>query len=244
MVRGSDNINKKSVSGRRGNKLKKVLIVLFMIIIAFWGYVEIVNRNSKHMTYRQKVLKAIYPVWMWWANLRGKNTATLSHEIMSPPVSFYSLKGVLNNGDTLDFADLKGKKILLVNTASDCGYTEQYEGLQKLYDENKNKLEIIGFPANDFKQQEKGTDQEIAQFCKQNFGVDFMLMKKSVVIKGVDQNEVFQWLTDSTKNGWNNKAPSWNFTKYLVNEEGVLINYFGSSIRPGSAEVKDAINNK
>jgi len=183
-------------------------------------------------------------VWMWWANLRGKNTARLSHEKLAPPVSFYSLKGVLNNGDTLDFANLKGKKILLVNTASDCGYTEQYESLQTLYEEHKDRLEIIGFPANDFKQQEKGTDEEIARFCKQNFGVAFPLMKKSRVIKGTGQNEVFQWLTDSTKNGWNNKPPSWNFTKYLVNEEGVLVNYFGSSVSPAGTEVKAAIDNK
>ena len=133
---------------------------------------------------------------------------------------------------------------MLVNTASDCGYTEQYEALQKIYEENKEKLAVIGFPANDFKEQEKGTDEEIAQFCKLNFGVTFPLMKKSVVKKVAEQNEVFKWLTDSAKNGWNNKPPSWNFAKYIVNEEGVLTNYFGSSVSPAGKEVKKAIADK
>lgn len=226
-----------------GSKLKKTLIVLFMLAIVFWGYLEIINRNSKHMTYRQKILKAIYPAWMWWTKLKGKNVTELSNQ-QKPPVSFYSLKGTMNDGTELNFATLKGKKVLLVNTASDCGYTNQYNDLQKLYDENKDSLLVIGFPANDFKEQEKGTDEEIAKFCKANFGVSFPLMKKSVVKKSADQNDVFKWLTDSTKNGWNNKPPSWNFAKYLVNEEGVLTNYFGSSISPLSKDVLDAIEKK
>ena len=226
---------------RRYSKLKKAAVVLLLLIITFLGYVEIVNLNSKHMTGRQKLLKAIYPAWMWWAKLKGKNTTELSNR-KEPTVSFYSLKGTLNNNTEFDFASLKGKKVLLVNTASDCGYTNQYDDLQKLYEEYKGNLMIIGFPANDFKEQEKGSDEEIAQYCKLNFGVTFPLMKKTTVIKSPQQNNIFQWLTDSTKNGWNNKPPIWNFTKYLVNEEGVLINYFGSSISPMSKDVIDAIN--
>lgn len=225
-------------------KLKRFLLVLVILIAAFAVYVEIANRNSKNMTYRQKVLKAIYPVWMWWAKLRGKNVTELKNEQKQPPVSFYTLKGILNNGDSLDFATMKGKKLMLVNTASDCGYTEQYEALQKLYAEHKENLVVIGFPANDFKQQEKGTDEEIAQFCKANFGVSFPLMKKSSVIKGEGQNAVYKWLTDSSQNGWNNKPPSWNFCKYIINKEGVLTNYFGASISPISKDVLEAINKK
>jgi len=229
-----------SPSGGLGGKLKKTFIVLFMLIIVFWGYVEIINRNSKHMTYRQKILKAVYPAWMWWAKLRGKNVTELSNQL-KPPVSFYSLKGISNDGKEFDFSMLKGKKVLLVNTASDCGYTNQYNDLQKLYEENTGSLIVIGFPANDFKEQEKGTDEEIANFCKANFGVSFPLMKKSVVVKGTEQNEIFKWLTDSSLNGWNTKAPSWNFAKYLVNEAGMLTNYFGSSISPQSKDIIDAI---
>jgi glutathione peroxidase len=223
-------------------KLKRFLIVFLLLVAAFVIYVEIVNRNSKNMTYRQKILKAIYPAWMWWTNLRGKNVTRLSNEQQQPPVSFYSLKGMLNDNSELDFTTLKGKKILLVNTASDCGYTDQYDDLQKLYEENKDKLIVLGFPANDFKEQEKGTDEEIAQFCKKNYGVSFPLMKKSSVIKSAEQNPVFKWLTDSAQNGWNSKPPSWNFAKYLVNENGVLTNYFGSSVSPVNKDVLKAVN--
>jgi glutathione peroxidase len=221
-------------------KLKRTLIVFLVFIAAFAVYVEIANRNSKNMTYRQKVLKAVYPAFMWFNKISGKNTKELSGSVL-PPVSFYSLKGTLNNGDTLDFASLKGKKIMLVNTASDCGYTNQYTDLQKLSEQYKDKLVLLGFPANDFKEQEKGSDKEIAEFCKKNYGVSFPLMQKSTVIKSPQQNPVYQWLTDSTKNGWNNKPPAWNFTKYIINEDGVLINYFGSSVSPMSNDVQEAI---
>lgn len=224
------------------SKLKKIFIVLVMFIIAFAGYVEIANRNSKNMTYRQKVLKAVYPLWMWWTKTTGKNSRQIDNLNEKQPItSFYELKATANNGEEINFSDFKGKKVLLVNTASNCGYTNQYEGLQKLYEENKNKLVVIGFPANDFKEQEKGTDEEIAQFCKQNFDVTFPLAKKSVVIKSPEQNPVFQWLTDSSKNGWCNQAPAWNFSKYIVNEKGILTDYFGSSVSPTSDEVKKAL---
>jgi glutathione peroxidase len=222
-------------------KWKKVLFVFTSLIIVFWGYVEIINVNSKNMTVRQKILKAIYPVFTWLAKAGDKNKDEFSNETVTPIVSFYSLKGFLNNGNELDFISLKGKKIVLVNTASDCGYTPQYTELQKLYADHKDKLVIIGFPANDFKEQEKGSDEEIAKFCKQNFGITFPLMKKSIVIKANGQNIVFKWLTDSTQNGWNNKPPAWNFSKYLVNEEGMLINYFGPAVSPLSDDVLNAI---
>jgi glutathione peroxidase len=222
-------------------KLKRFIIVLFILIAAFAVYVEIVNRNSKNMTYRQKVLKTIYPAFMWVTKILGKNTKELSGS-KTPPVSFYTLKGVLNDGSMLDFGTLKGKKIMLVNTASDCGYTDQYTALQQLSDQYKDKLVVLGFPANDFKEQEKGTDVEIAQFCKANYGVTFPLMQKSSVIKSPQQNTIYQWLTEEAKNGWNNKAPSWNFSKYIVNENGVLIKYFDPSVSPLSNEVVKAIN--
>lgn len=229
----------KSTYGKR----KRIFIVFIVFILTFAVYVEIANRNSKNMTYRQKVLKAVYPVFMWFTRLAGKNIKEISGT-KQPPVSFYSLKGVKNNRDTLDFESLKGKKVLLVNTASDCGYTNQYNELQKLSEQYKDQLVVIGFPANDFKEQEKGSNEEIAKFCKLNFGVTFPLMEKSIVIKSAQQNPVYQWLTDSAKNGWNNKPPSWNFTKYIINEKGVLTNYFGSSISPMSNEILKAIEVK
>jgi len=223
-------------------KLKRLAIVILLLIAVFVVYVEIVNRNSKNMTYRQKVLKAVYPAFMWITKLTGTNTKKMKNELAkSPVVSFYDLSATQIDGKELKFADFKGKKLLLVNTASDCGYTNQYADLQKLYDQFKNKLLVIGFPANDFKEQEKGTDEEIAQFCQKNYGVTFPVMKKSVVIKSAQQNPVYQWLTDSSKNGWCNQQPSWNFSKYLVDENGVLTNYFDPSVSPLSNEITDKL---
>ncbi len=224
------------------SKLKKTAIVILLLLLAFFAYVEIVNRNSINMTYRQKFLKAVYPAWMWFTKITGKNTKTVTNKEAVPPVSFYSLQAYQNNTVPLDFASLKGKKVLLVNTASDCGYTDQYADLEKLSNEYKDKLVVIGFPANDFKEQEKGSDEAIAAFCKTNYGVSFPLMKKSVVVKSTEQNTVYQWLTDPAKNGWNDMAPSWNFCKYLVDENGKLVSFYASSIEPFNKEIIDAIN--
>lgn len=159
----------------------------------------------------------------------------------SSPVSFYTLSATLNNGDKLEFSSLKGKKVLIVNTASKCGFTRQYEGLEKLYEKYKDKLVVIAFPANDFLNQEKGTDEEIAQFCKLNYGVTFPIAKKAGVIKNAEQQEVFRWLTDKKLNGWNDQAPAWNFSKYLISEDGKLLNYFKSSVAPMNEKIINAI---
>ena len=166
----------------------------------------------------------------------------LFNQFKIPPLeSFYNLSVELNDGSQLNFDSVKGKKILLVNTASDCGFTNQYEELQKLFLEKTPKLLIIGFPANDFKHQEKGTDEEIADFCKRYFSVSFPLAKKTTVKKTASQNTVFKWLTDKSKNGWSNKKPSWNFSKWLVNEEGILTHYFDPAISPLSKEIIEAV---
>ena len=193
------------------------------------------------MTARQKILKAVYPAFMWLTKRSSHGDSIPSERTVTPLISFYSLKSTAINGKEFDFSQLKGKKVLLVNTASDCGYTGQYDELENLYDKHKDKLIIIGFPANDFKEQEKGTDEEIAQFCKNNFSISFPLMKKSIVVKHREQNEVFKWLTEATQNGWNDQQPVWNFSKYLVNEEGKLINYFAPAVSPLDSSVINAI---
>ena len=194
------------------------------------------------MTPRQTILKLFYPLWMMFSKRTGIRAKYFSNNTAKPVASFYNLHAVLNNGERFDFDLLRNKKVLIVNTASDCGYTPQYAQLQQLHKQFENKLAVLGFPANDFKHQEKGNDAAIVQFCTTNFGVEFPLMKKSVVKKKAEQNEVFQWLTDKNKNGWNNKQPSWNFSKYLIDEEGRLTHYFDPSISPVSKEVVDAIN--
>ncbi|QEC57665.1 glutathione peroxidase [Flavisolibacter ginsenosidimutans] len=193
------------------------------------------------MTLRQRILKLVYPLFL----LARRNTAKV-HLIQGkpvvPPVSFYSLSVTLNNGKEFSFNNLRGKKVLLVNTASDCGYTPQYAELQKLYQHSKEDLEIIAFPANDFKEQEKGSDEEIAKFCSVNYGVSFPLAKKTMVVKNEAQHPVFRWLTSKEKNGWNDRLPSWNFAKYLVNEEGVLTHCFEPAVSPLSTEIIAAIH--
>ncbi len=192
------------------------------------------------MTFRQKLLKLLYPLFNKLSLLTGKSNRILKSTNVAT-TSFYDLKTTLNNGSELDFASLKGKKVLLVNTASDCGYTNQYEGLQALHEKYRDKLVLIGFPANDFGEQEKGSDATIEQFCKVNFGVTFPLAKKSTVIKDEAQNPVYQWLTNEEKNGWNYTAPTWNFCKYLVDENGELTHFFEAAIEPMSEELTQAV---
>lgn len=223
-------------------KLKRVLIVILLLAASFWIYVEVVNRNAKDMTVKQKVLKAIYPLFTGVSRLFGKNTHMIKNESkMQPRQSIYDLSIQLNDGSKLSLRNLKGKKMLLVNTASDCGYTGQYVELQKLYQQHKEKLVVIGFPANDFHGQEQRSDEEIEKFCTINFGVSFPLAAKSVVIKSPEQNEVFQWLTDKSKNGWSDQQPSWNFSKFVVDEAGILTNYFDPAISPMSDEVLESV---
>jgi len=186
-------------------------------------------------------MKTVYPVIMWFGKATGKKAKKMENANTKPVSSIYDLSVQLNDGSEQKLDAWKGKKILLVNTASNCGYTNQYEDLQKLYEANRDHLVVIGFPANDFKEQEKGTDEEIAQFCKLNFGVSFPLAKKSTVIKTAGQNPVFKWLSDRKQNGWNEQEPTWNFSKYLINEEGVLVNYFDPGVSPSGNEIKKAI---
>ena len=197
--------------------------------------------NSR-MTNRQRFLKIFYPVLMAVNRLTGKKSKIMSNkENTMPPASIYDLAVTLNNGKELKLADFKGKKMLLVNTASNCGYTSQYADLQLMSEKYKDKLVVIGFPANDFAGQEAGSDDEIATFCQVNFGVSFPLARKSSVVKGSEQNKIFRWLTDKQLNGWNDQEPTWNFSKYLVNEEGQLLNYFDSAISPSGSEILEAV---
>lgn len=135
----------------------------------------------------------------------------------------YQFKVKTLTDDDFDFSSLKGKKVLVVNTASKCGLTPQYELLQKLYETHKDdNFTIVGFPANNFGQQEPGTNTEIAEFCEQNYGVSFPMMSK-ISVKGDDMHPLYQFLTQKNKNGLQNSEVSWNFQKYLIDENGHLI---------------------
>ncbi|HEY8402938.1 MAG TPA: glutathione peroxidase [Cytophagaceae bacterium] len=157
--------------------------------------------------------------------------------------SFYQFKVKALNGQEVDFSTFKGKKVMIVNTASKCGFTPQYKELQQLHEKYKDKLVIIGFPANDFKNQEPGTNKEIQEFCQLNYGVTFQMMEK-VQVTGKDKHPVYQWLTDKNQNGWNDKEPTWNFCKYLINEQGELTHFFPQGASPLSEEIIRAIESK
>ena len=192
-------------------------------------------------TFRQKLLKALYPLIMRLSKSSKRGKVLDNKKQVAGSTSFYTLDSQLNNGQGLSFASLKGKKVLLVNTASNCGYTNQYEELQQLSEQFAGELVVLGFPANDFAEQEKDDDHTISQFCQVNFGVSFPLMKKSVVVKQAQQHPVYQWLSDAQRNGWNEQAPDWNFSKYLVSEDGRLLNYFGPAVSPLSDTVIGSI---
>ncbi len=216
--------------------MKKIIIVTTVLLFALYLV------KQRDMTFRQSILKAIYPVVMFFGKIfPSKHAALTNDKFIQPSFEFYQLKAIANNGDSISFEQFRGKKVLIVNTASDCGYTAQYDELEKLHQQNKENLVILGFPANDFKEQEKKKDNEIASFCKINYGVSFQLMKKSHVVKGEAQNAVFNWLSDSAKNGWCNQPPVWNFSKYLINEQGVLVNFFAQTVSPLDKKVIDAI---
>lgn len=152
----------------------------------------------------------------------------------------YSIPLKTLDGRPFDLNVLKGKKILIVNTASKCGYTPQYEELQQLCTLHGDSVAILGFPCNDFGGQESGSESEIGAFCTKNYGVTFQMFEK-VHIKGNEQHPLYKWLTDPNQNGWNKAAPTWNFCKYLINEKGELINFFGSGVKPMSKTMLDAI---
>lgn len=145
--------------------------------------------------------------------------------------SIYDYKVESLDGKEINFADFKGKKILIVNTASECGFTEQYADLQKVSEEYKDKLVVVGFPANNFGGQEPGSNTEIGAFCQKNFGVTFPMAAK-VSVKGDDTAPIFKYLTDKNLNGVKNSAILWNFTKFLVDENGNLIDSFISTTKP------------
>lgn len=167
-------------------------------------------------------------------------TTTNSIENMDTE-NIYQFKVKDIQGNDFDFASLKGKKIMIVNTASECGLTPQFEQLQSLYSEFKDKnFIIIGFPSNDFMGQDPGSNQEIATFCQKNYGVTFPMMEKSIV-KGENQNEVYQFLTKQAKNGLGDFDVEWNFQKFLINENGELEKVFGPRVLPTDTEIKNWI---
>ena len=167
----------------------------------------------------------------------GSSTQVPSHANTSS-IHKFRIDGI--DGKEIDLAAFKGKKILLVNTASECGFTPQYATLQQLHEKYGSKVAVIGFPSNNFGAQEPGTENEIMNFCERNYGVTFPLSKK-IEVTGEHQHPLFRWLTKKELNGWNDKDPNWNFCKYLVDENGKLIQFFSHKMDPMDDKIISAI---
>jgi glutathione peroxidase len=172
----------------------------------------------------------------------GKNKAITSSETSSKK-SLYSIQLNSLDGKAINLADFKGKKILFVNTASECGFTYQYEDLEKLSKKYANDLVIIGSPCNQFGGQEPGSAEQIGSFCQKNYGVTFLLTEK-LNVKGDSIHPLYAWLTQKNLNGASDFTVKWNFNKFLINENGSLTHYFGSSTKPLDTEITSAIENK
>lgn len=160
--------------------------------------------------------------------------------IKEAKTSFYKLDATTIKGETVSMGKYKGKNILVVNTASKCGYTYQYEDLEELSKKYKSDLVILGFPANDFFGQEPGSDKKIEQFCKLKYDISFPMFSK-ITVKGKNMSPIYKWLTNPEQNGWNSKKPGWNFNKYLIDKSGNLIAHFGSSVEPLSNKITSLI---
>ncbi len=163
-----------------------------------------------------------------------ENSASVTISETASSIHKFSVKAL--DGGTINFADFKGKKILVVNTASACGYTPQYKELEALYEKYKSKLVIVGFPANNFGGQEPGTNAEIKTFCEKNYGVTFPMAEK-ISVKGDDTAPIYLWLTQKSQNGVLDATIKWNFNKFLLDENGMLIAKFDSGVTPMSEEI-------
>lgn len=160
----------------------------------------------------------------------------ISQDKNTPMKSIYEYKVESLDGKEINFADFKGKKILIVNTASECGFTPQYADLEKVSEQYKDELVVVGFPANNFGGQEPGSNAEIGAFCEKNFGVTFPMAAK-VSVKGDDAAPIFKYLTQKELNGVKNTSILWNFTKFLLDENGKLIDSFVSTTKPSSEAI-------
>ena len=175
----------------------------------------------------QWIKRLYYPLLMIF--LPKTKLAAPSNNEMSTSIYDIPLKDI--DGNKTSLAPFKGKKLLIVNVASECGYTHQYAQLQELHEGYHEKLVVLGFPSNNFGKQEPGTNKEIKIFCIEKYNVTFPMFEKNDVV-GINTQPIFRWLSDKNFNGWNDQKPKWNFCKYLVSENGELLNFFSETVSP------------
>ena len=183
------------------------------------------------------MFKSLFIAGIFAACTRGeKNKSNISQitPVDTPSIHVFKVNAI--DGSEIDFASFKGKKILIVNTASKCGFTPQYKELEELHETYKDKLVVIGFPANNFGSQEPGSNDEIKSFCSKNYGVSFPMAAK-ISVKGDDIAPIYKWLTTKSLNGIMDESVSWNFNKFLIDENGHLIDKYGSMVSPMSKKI-------
>ncbi len=176
------------------------------------------------------------PALAFMAAKPAAHPMSTSAESVSAPATVYDFTVKSIDGNDVKLSQYKGKKLLIVNTASECGYTPQYKELEALYKKHGDKVTVLGFPANNFGGQEPGTEAQIATFCEKNYGVTFPLFSK-VSVQGADTAPLFKFLADKARNGAVGEAPNWNFCKYLVDEKGHVLKFYPSKVTPLSPEL-------
>jgi glutathione peroxidase len=192
----------------------------------------------------KKSLLLFLAISLWSCQNQAQKKETIPIATSMTKETIYQFKVQDLSGDEFDFATLKGKRIIIVNTASECGLTPQYEQLQAVYNQYKDQnLVIVGFPANNFGSQEPGSNAQIASFCQKNYGVTFPMMAK-ISVKGNDMHPVYQFLTQIAKNGLEDSSVQWNFQKYLINSNGELEKVIAPSTLPTDAEIINWIEGK
>ena len=204
-------------------KFARVCFKHFGILIVFMGLAACgqLNQQTKNI-----------------AHMEDNTTIQEKENAQKPSIYDFELKTL--QGELIALNEFKGRKMLIVNVASECGFTPQYKELQALYDKYGGKVVVLGFPANDFGGQEPGSNEEIATFCERNYGVQFPVFQK-IAVTGSDAHPLYKWLSDKSLNGVTDEKPTWNFCKYLIDEKGNLIKFFPSKVAPLSAEIIDAI---
>ena len=188
----------------------------------------------------KKLLSALSMFLLSFTGCDKEPMKTETEKTKIAKTSFYHLAAKDITGKEVSMNQFKGKTILIVNTASKCGYTGQYKELEELYKKYSKDLVVLGFPTNDFFGQEPGTNKEIAQFCSLKYHVTFPMFEKTTT-KGSAMSPIYKWLTDPAQNGWNKKKPSWNFNKYIIDKNGNLVAHFGSGESPTSKKIVDLI---
>ena len=192
----------------------------------------------------KKSLLLFLAISLWSCQNQAQKKETITIATSMTKETIYQFKVQDLAGDEFDFATLKGKRIIIVNTASECGLTPQYEQLQAVYNQYKDQnLVIVGFPANNFGSQEPGSNAQIASFCQKNYGVTFPMMAK-ISVKGNDMHPVYQFLTQKAKNGLEDSNVQWNFQKYLINSNGELEKVIAPSTLPTDSEIINWIEGK